>query len=266
MNPFKQVARRILGLACLLPRTSHAIFCFHDVSAPDEPQYSPYYSTTISNFRAQIDFIAKNFKIIPLDELVSSRSDLRSRSAAITFDDGYLSVKSNAKPILDAMRLPFSIFLNKSAVLSDTLKFLPEIPVPPRNDGIRFFLGEQDVTEIARAGVIVGSHTASHPVLSACTDAELRLEIEGNREFLEGLTGKPVHHLALPYGKRRHYSERVIQSCRNAGHRWVYSTNPALLPPEDSPSIALPRISLLNQSLAEIRFILNRALITPPKI
>ena len=101
------------------------VFLFHDVSTPSEPQYSPEYSTEIRSFKNQIELIKKKFELISLDKLLSDDSgNLKQQPlAAITFDDGFYSVFKHAFPYLNKEKIPFSIFVNRRAVLENTLWF-----------------------------------------------------------------------------------------------------------------------------------------------
>lgn len=96
------------------------IFIWHDVSNLDSIQFSKSYSTPIKEFTSQINLIKEHFKIISLDELVSSKKLAKNKNyAALTFDDGYLSVLKNVHPILKINNIPYTIFLNGSAVINN---------------------------------------------------------------------------------------------------------------------------------------------------
>ncbi len=76
-------------------------------SDPFDIQVSP------SNFRSQIEYLRVNYTMTSLDNLldiVSAGSDT-SGMAAITFDDGYQSVLTVAKPILEECYVPATVFL-----------------------------------------------------------------------------------------------------------------------------------------------------------
>jgi hypothetical protein len=96
-----------------------------------------------------------------------------------------------------------------------------------------------------------------------CDDEALSEEIDANKIYLEHLTGLPVRHLALPFGKREHYSDRVLEHCRQAGHEFIFSTNPTFFDLSSSyfHRRIIPRIPLTEQTLAETTFIINRPLL-----
>ena len=97
------------------------IVCYHDISDPDSLQYSEHYSTSIQLFKEQIHFFKKHFEIVSIDELLNGQLKKSKNYLAISFDDGFQSVKENAHPFLKGLNLPYTIFINKMAVLGNQL-------------------------------------------------------------------------------------------------------------------------------------------------
>src|SRR6478672_3770982 len=123
MSFLKNAVTKIFSQKVIIPSSSRIIFVYHDVSAPDSPQYSELYSTETNKFKEQIDFIRENFEIVSLDEIVSRRENKGKRLAAITFDDGFLSVKETALPYLEAHKIPFTVFFNSTAIKENHLPY-----------------------------------------------------------------------------------------------------------------------------------------------
>src|SRR5437870_2540680 len=67
----------------------------------------------VAALRWQLEFIRKHYTVVPLIEIVRriKRSEPIDGLAAITFDDGYLTVYENAAPILRVLNLPSTVFL-----------------------------------------------------------------------------------------------------------------------------------------------------------
>lgn len=57
------------------------------------------------------------------------------------------------------------------------------------------------VRSLVSAGMEIGGHTISHPILSTLNAKQARAEIEGGRERLAAITGKPVKLFAYPNGR-----------------------------------------------------------------
>ncbi len=64
-------------------------------------------------FHDQLSLLKQFFTVISLDEMVSRLKQNQSTTglAAITFDDGYLSVINQARPILEDLKIPATCFL-----------------------------------------------------------------------------------------------------------------------------------------------------------
>lgn len=160
-----------------------------------------------------------------------------SRTLAVTFDDGYLSVLTHARPILDRLGLPATVFVPTDFVGTDA---------PMRWPGIDHWLGGAYEHELAAmtweqlrslrdAGWEIGSHTCSHPRLSQLADAELRRELRESRRACEARLAS-CRTLALPYGDG---DARVLAAARDAGYVAV-----AGLPGRGTPSAGWRRIGI----------------------
>jgi peptidoglycan/xylan/chitin deacetylase (PgdA/CDA1 family) len=93
---------------------------WHGVSeAPLSP--ACWHQIGVDEFRRQAAWTAKRFRVLPLSEALPRLSEgtLPSRAAAITFDDGYRNVATNAHPVLAALRLPYTVFLASGTVGTD---------------------------------------------------------------------------------------------------------------------------------------------------
>jgi len=81
-----------------------------------------YPETSIDLFERQIAHLAKNYKVMPLDEIVErvkKREHLRG-CVAITFDDGFKDNYKNAYPILKKYKVPATIFLTTGSIENKT--------------------------------------------------------------------------------------------------------------------------------------------------
>ena len=56
------------------------------------------------------------------------------------------------------------------------------------------------VKALRQAGMTVGAHTVSHPILLKLTAEQARREIDQSRQHLEAILGEPVRHFAYPNG------------------------------------------------------------------
>ena len=259
MGFLRNVVTKVLSRTVLTGGQKRFVFLYHDVSDPDSPQYSPLYSTQVGKFKSQLELITRHFNLVPLEEVVTDSSSTK-RLASITFDDGFLSVKEVAFPYLRAHGVPFTVFVNASAIKHNQLFYGPEVSSINRTYQTKVFLDEGDIKDLASKGVAIGNHSFSHKVLANCDEATLRQEVLDNKRYIESLTGTAVRHLALPFGKREHYNEEVLNFCYSVGHDYVYTTNPSYFDLTRKLQL-IPRVAILNESPEELLFAINRPLI-----
>ncbi len=123
----------------------------------------------------------------------------------LTFDDGYEDNYTTAFPLLKKYQMKATIFL-----IADLI-------------GTKGYLTAEQISEMQASGLVrFGSHTSSHPDLSALDTEALNRELAESKARLEALTGAPVKALAYPGGK---YNDEVCAAARRAGYRYAYTTD-----------------------------------------
>ena len=145
---------------------------------------------------------------------------------AITFDDAFVSVIDHALPSLEARKMPSTIFI-PTQCLGATPSWMMEHGATDREE---FVASPDRVRALADRKVRLGSHSQTHPKLTALDPGAANREIFGSKADLETLIDKPVDMFAFPYGD---YNETVVETARSAGYRFVFSTQPGLIDPGD---------------------------------
>ena len=75
------------------------------------------------------------------------------------------------------------------------------------------------------AGMGIGAHTVTHPILAGLDDAAARAEISASRATLASIIGAPVTYFAYPNGRpHSDYSARTVQIVRDLGFTGAVST------------------------------------------
>ena len=69
-------------------------------------------SMSVDQFRAQVRLIAGTCEIRDLEEVLAAPANCGRRIVAITFDDGYQSVRQKALPVLTEHAAPATVYLN----------------------------------------------------------------------------------------------------------------------------------------------------------
>ncbi len=102
--------------------------------------------------------------------------------------------------------------------------------------------GEQ-VRGLAAAGMGIGGHTVTHPILARLDDGAARREIADGRDVLESMVGRPVKLFAYPNGKPgSDYVAAHAQMVKDLGFSAAVSTAGGAARAGDSP-FELPRFT-----------------------
>jgi len=125
----------------------------------------------------------------------------------LSFDDGYQSVYTNARPILDAAGYKPTLYINTGP---DGLNNQPD------------YMTTAEVLSLYNTGYEVGAHTRTHPHLPTLTTAEQFAEIQGSKADLIALGMTPASTFAYPYGE---YNDQVVQEVKDAGFIGARSVN-----------------------------------------
>lgn len=81
------------------------------------------------------------------------------------------------------------------------------------------------VRQLHRAGMGIGGHTVTHPILSRLDTPDVELEISDGRRQLESIVKAPVNLFAYPNGKPgADYDDRAVQIVRDLGFSAAMAT------------------------------------------
>ena len=87
-------------------------------------------------------------------------------------------------------------------------------------------MSAEQVAAIADAGMGVGGHTVSHPILSSLADDEARDEIRRGRDRLREICRREISLFAYPNGRpNRDYSARSVRLVRELGFKGAVTTS-----------------------------------------
>ncbi len=156
-------------------------------------------STSISptQFEAHMQYLAdNNFNVVALSDLMNSikkQQPINDKTVIITFDDAYLDILTNGKPILDKFNYPFTIFINPAIV----------------ERGSRSYLSWAQLKAMADDGVIIANHGMEHDSMARITkglteQAWLQKQTDSllNAEtIIKEKTGQSWRYFAYPYGE-----------------------------------------------------------------
>ena len=87
----------------------------------------------------------------------------------------------------------------------------------------KLFVSWDAAREMRNAGMTIGSHTVTHPVLAALPEADQHRELVDSRERIGEMLGVKPDLLAYPVGGPTAFTEATKRLARQAGYRAAFS-------------------------------------------
>lgn len=115
----------------------------------------------------------------------------------------------------------------------------------------------EHILGLRRAGMQIGAHTVTHPILARLDTAAIQDEIDGSKRALEDILAEPVRLFAYPNGKPgADYDARAVDAVARAGFDAAFTTARGVSA-SSSPRFELPRFTPWDRS--RLRFGLRLA-------
>ena len=87
----------------------------------------------------------------------------------------------------------------------------------------RRFMNWNEAREMKNAGMSIGSHTQTHPILGQVTPEAQQWELEHSKRVIEENLGSKICSLAYPIGMRGGFDSATEQIARSAGYTMCFS-------------------------------------------
>jgi len=189
---------------------SARIYMFHSVLERQEQVYSKFAITTGTFERFLKYEIFRGQRPMGFDDLksaVETPSVFKNRFA-VTFDDIYDSVYTNAYPVLKRLNIPFVIFL--------TPGLIGKIDPSSKNP----FITKEHLEELMADDLcIVGSHGMEHNPFRHYTKEEALKSMTEAKTIM----GRETEAFAFPYGRRIEVSQANIKCAKESGYYCAFS-------------------------------------------
>ena len=225
----------LLLMLCMSPASQaddHAVaLIYHHVST-DAPALT---SVSPAVFEQHLNYLAEhNFNIWPLSRILDALDKgkgLPANTIAITFDDAFRSIYTEAFPRLRKRNWPFTIFVSSAGI----------------DAGYGGYLNWDQLREMAKAGNEISNHSHSHAHLvrrlegesSAQWQTRVTADIKSAGDRINSEIGSDSSLFAYPYGE---YSQALKAIVRSLGYRGIAQQSGAI--GAHSDSLAIPRFPM----------------------
>lgn len=188
---------------------------------------------------------------------------LPSRPVLFTFDDGYRSVYTLARPILERHGIPAVAFVCSDPVERRELLWYDalarargeaeverakalsfdgwaEVAQTARTaasaDDALAPLSPSEIQAMARFPFEIGAHTAAHPILARASLEQQRAQIVSNKAALESWTGRRVRAFAYPNGRPgEDYTAETVRLVAAIGVDFAFTTRHGFATSSEAP-------------------------------
>lgn len=159
-------------------------------------------SVAPETFALQLDQIKKlGYTTITFEDI--AKNQLPKKPIMLTFDDGYLDFYTDAFPELKKRNMKAVVYV---------------ITSPPSYGE---YMTAEQIKEVSSYGIEIGSHTISHPNLTAVSAIKAGEELTISKKRLENIIQKPIISLCYPSGK---YNAETIELAKTVGYKYAVTT------------------------------------------
>ncbi len=231
-----------------IARVFAPVIQYHKIDVPQRGALVRGCYTPPRRFARQMHYLKKQgFEFYSASELIEhyrERGSFPERGITLTFDDGWRDNFTHAFPVLRELGIKATVFLVPSCIGEVSTK------AQARGESGRAHLSRDEILEMSRHGIELGSHSLNHRLLHQLSLPEVKLEVEESKRQIEALVQEPCKVFAYPAG---YYSEAVKQVVAEAGHIAAFSTSYG--PMDHLDLYALNRIEILRRDRFLFQFL-----------
>ena len=219
-------------------REGSLILCYHGVSEgwPSEAAIAP------AALRRQLaHLLGRGYRALTLSAAIADPEP--GKTLVVTFDDAHRSVAELAFPILTSLGVPATLFVPTDFADEQELMTWSTLGrwVGTEHEAELRCMGWDRIRELAGAGWEIGSHTCTHPDLTAISPAEAEGELRRSREECEARLQRACGSLAYPFGR---CDAGVAELARSAGYGQAVTLGSRAFEPLRFEPLELSRIGV----------------------
>lgn len=183
----------------------HSVFSEVNKDVLKVHEYSKI-SISDSLFEKQIKFLVKHgHNFIHFSDLSDAKIEKIKKPTIIYFDDGFKDNILNALPILKKYNISATIFIAPKYV----------------DSGSAEYMNWDDIRQLKKEGIEIGSHTYNHLALSDVEASVVERELESSKSRIEKEVGCVIEVFSYPKGR---VSNIAVKAVEKAGYKYAITT------------------------------------------
>jgi len=152
-------------------------------------------------------------------------------------------IKKCEKPSIVINETEYPLETERSSIIADFLQQLKPYPLSQIQDYLQLISNAcevnfpsndvqdnelmtlEQICEMQKAGMIIGSHTHTHQAMSAMNHDIIHQELTISKRLLEETTGQPVRSVSYPYGRYQYIPLSVQNTARKCGYQLGFTSS-----------------------------------------
>ena len=183
----------LVAMVEMYPPQGMLILEYHKVNDRTKDDYT----VSPTEFAAQMDALKEDgytaISVLDFLRAKKGKQELPEKPVVVTFDDGYSDNYTEALPILEKRDMKATVFMVTN------------------NIGLPGYLTWDQLKDMEKRGIELGSHTANHLPLTAMTLDEARDEAKKSKLQMEWKGLKTIFVLSYPNGKYDKFMPKILK-------------------------------------------------------
>jgi peptidoglycan/xylan/chitin deacetylase (PgdA/CDA1 family) len=189
------------------------------------------------------------------DELVAF-SIMKTKQDELTFNNQTYSLRTEDEKLICLTsclsEIKYKTYLERDLLIEQIIAQTHNVGTPDQ------FLTEEQTLALHKAGMGIGAHTHSHPILLKESDKVALDEIKQSKIILEQIINSPVDYFAYPNGKYGiDFDVKHINMVKDLGFLAALSTDKGVLVNKDVEGFQIKRFTPWDE--IELKFVLRLA-------
>ena len=203
---------------------------------------SSEYSIRAQRFKAHLRYLKNHGWHTDLFRELHNASALPEKTVILTFDDGYADNYEGAFLPLTEHNLKATWFIATDCI--GKYSHWMGSPSPQTQ-----MLTVEQLLQMEKAGMEIGSHTCSHPDLTTLSYQQQLDEMTKSKQILESIIHGKISSFAYPYGR---YNTDSIEAAKDADYQLACTVRPGWFGSEMNPLLVRRITIFANDSVSTL--------------